>query len=92
MKSIYFIIPLLLTGCTALPNMGTYKGQENDPIVHVQSLVDMRGTIPRHSKTSFHAIYSDEQNECHSMNLKDLGKPYTPAELRAEMLNKQGVM
>lgn len=91
MKKLIFVIPIFLAGCVSGPPIETYEGRANDPIVHVQSLVDMRGSIPRHSKTSFQAIYQDEKKECRRMLLKSLHSPQTAEELRASILSKKGI-
>jgi len=84
------LLSLLVAGCATRQIYEIYASKPNDPIVFVQSTVDMGGTARHLSGTYFSAKYANDANECESLFATKLEDPISKEELLADIESSHG--
>lgn len=81
---------LLVVGCATGQKFESYSAKPNDPIVFVQSTVNMDGTARHLSGTYFSATYTNDAGECEPLFTEKLENPIPQEELIAEIESGNG--
>lgn len=84
------LVPLLVVGCATRQKYESYPAKPNDPLVFVQSTVEMGGTARHLSGTYFSAKYPNDANECETLFTTKLEDPISQEQLLADIESGHG--